>query len=151
MSKKNTVPQHIQRLHAMEERLRREAREGEIRIQNDLKYAKANIVSLVGSEAASKVSTKNAFLGNVISKIFSPKKSSKSRKSKQSHQYLTKEERLLPSLRKSGTYKLGIKSLLEDFILPVIYGIARGKILVAGIKGTGKLLGTFVRRVRRAL
>lgn len=150
MSKNNNVPQHIQRLRAMEERLIRESKEGEMRLQNDLDYAKSNAVKLIGTQAASKVSEQNAFVGGLIAKAFTPKRPKKQYATDQTDRFITDDQRLRPTLRR-GNFKFGFKSLLEGFILPVVYGLVRGKMLVAGIKVSGKLMRTFIKRVRKAI
>lgn len=147
---KNRVPKHIQRLRAMEERLDREGRAGEIRLQNDIDYAKRNAVRLVGHEIAAQVTEQNAMVGRLISRAIGEKPTTRQYALPVEHEFRTRYERTRPSLS-SSIPKLGLKSIMEELILPVTFGLVRGKLLAVGIKGTSKLLRTFVRRVGRAL
>lgn len=152
MNDNNKVPPHIQRLRAMEERLTRETKEGEMRLQNSVDYAKRNGIRILGNEAVEKVSEQNAFVGRLMAKAFGggDNNSDPRRSLSEGHQFLTRDERIRPTVRNS-TPRLGFRSILESLILPVVYGVVRGKVMAAGIKGTGRLLGTFLKRVRRAL
>lgn len=148
------APKYAQRIRAMEERLERETKESELRLQNDFDYAKSNIVRLTGTEVAAQISEQNPFVGRMMSKVFRDNDDHKQKYmlSEDGHEFRTRDNRTRPALRRSdGELKLGFKNVLENLILPIAFGIVRGKVMATGIKGSGKLLRTFLRRVRKAL
>ncbi len=132
----NAKPDPNIRLQAKKQMLRRRAERSSARIQDNIDYARRNIVNVAGEQIVDVVESKNPFIAGIL-RVFLP-----SQRGNRLSYDTPRHRSHIPT----GQSPLGFSlSSIGELILPFIYGVGQQKLLSFGLRGFGKLLRVILR------
>lgn len=156
------IPQHIQRLQAHKERADRNARQHEMRLKNNVSYAKGNVPQIVSAEVVAKLSNSNPTAAKLLEKVLpigkgEPVSAKDTLDALAPHlQNGTKENIVVERKKKrlafqkiSPEHQKEVISLVKKIAVPIILTLAQRQLLAMGLKGGGGLVRSIIRKAFR--
>ena len=142
------VPAYQTRLDARKAKMESEAREHQMRLQNNISYASKNLPAIAKNEIVTKIAAKNPQAGKLLGLVgLAPKETTERRLSAQRVSGRFKDDtgrfdpdaRIRPQSAKSNDVNRWI-DLLEEWGLPILATFGSQKLLSLALGGSGKLI-----------